>query len=408
MDKLTDVLIVGGGLNGPALALALAQAGLTTRILDAAPATQFEDAAFDGRAYALALASRRMLSALDLWDGLAGHAQEILDIKVADGIEGTGSTGAPLHFDHRDIAETEMGHLLEDRFLRKGLLDACAASDAITTENDATVVAQTSGPDSATVTLADGRRHSARLLVAADGRSSPTATRAGITRIGWDYAQTSLVAAVDIEKPHLGVAHQMFFAQGPLAILPLPGNRVSIVWTESNARAAAISALTDTAYLDVLRPRFGSFLGEIALAGQRYSYPLGLTLANRLIAPRLALVGDAAHGIHPLAGQGLNLGLRDVAALAQVLVDATRRGEDIGATDVLERYRRWRQFDIAAVAAATDGINRVFSNNHPLLRAGRAFALGAANALPGLRRAMIRQAAGITGDLPHLMQGRTL
>ncbi|MEO1312249.1 MAG: UbiH/UbiF/VisC/COQ6 family ubiquinone biosynthesis hydroxylase [Pseudomonadota bacterium] len=408
MEQITDVAIVGGGLNGPALALALAQAGITAEVFDAAPRTLFEDPEFDGRAYSIALATRRMLAALGLWDGLEAGAQPILDIKVSDGREGQGASAHPLHFDHREIAEGPMGHLVEDRHLRAALRGACAETSGITIHNDAAVIHHAVTPGGVTVTLADGSERKARVLVAADGRTSPTAARAGITRTGWDYAQTSLVAALETERPHEGIAHQVFFPQGPLAVLPLTGNRVSIVWTEARARAEAISVLPDAAYLDVLRPRFGDFLGEIRLTGQRYSYPLGLTLANRLVAPRLALVGDAAHGIHPLAGQGLNLGLRDVAALAEVLAEARRRGEDIGAPDVLERYRQWRQFDIATLAATTDGINRVFSNDNPVMRLGRTLALSAANALPGVRRAMIRQAAGLAGDLPQLMRGRAL
>lgn len=405
---MDDVAIIGGGLNGPTLALALAGAGLRVRVLDAAPAEVFEDPAFDGRAYALALATRRMLDALGLWDGLAGQAQPINDIKVSDGRAGEGPAPWVLHFDHREIAEGPMGHLIEDRYLRSALRTAVQAAENITAEAGATAVAQIADAGAVTVTLADGTIRTARLLVAADGRGSPTAVRAGIQRTGWEYGQTSLVAALETERPHHGVAHQMFFPEGPLAILPLPQNRVSTVWTEAAGRAADIAALPDDAYLEVLRPRFGSFLGRIGLVGARYTYPLGLSLANRLVAARLALVGDAAHGIHPLAGQGLNLGLRDVAALAEVLVDARRRGEDIGAADVLERYRRWRQFDIAALAAATDGINRMFSNDNMLLRLGRDLMLGAVNSLPDLRRGLIREAAGLSGDLPVLLQGRGL
>jgi 2-octaprenyl-6-methoxyphenol hydroxylase len=196
--------------------------------------------------------------------------------------------------------------------------------------------------------------------------------------------------------------------EGPLAILPLPGNRASIVWTEARARAAAIEALAEADHLAVLRPRFGDFLGDIRLAGTRFSYPLGLSLADRWIGDRLALAGDAAHGIHPLAGQGLNLGLRDVAALAEVVVAARRRGQDIGAPDVLAGYQRWRRVDTTLLAAATDGLNRLFSNDNPLLRLGRDLGLGLVNRLPPLRRALIEEAAGLTGDLPVLLRGRRL
>ena len=408
MSEMTDLLIVGGGLNGPALALAAASAGLSARVLDAAPAATHADPGFDGRAYALALTTRRMLSALGIWDGVADHAQPIEDIKVSDGVAGQGAAPFFVHFDHREIAEGPMGHMLEDRWLRRALLDAAAAAPGVVVENEAMVTAQEAGPGAVEVTLASGAVRRARLLVGADGRASGTAARAGIARTGWGYGQTSLVAALETERPHNATAHQMFFPEGPLAILPLPGNRVSIVWTESEARAARINEMDDADYMAALRPRFGGFLGEIRLAGARYSYPLSLSLANRLVADRLALVGDAAHGIHPLAGQGLNLGLRDVAALAEVLADAHRRGEDIGGADVLERYRRWRQFDIATLAAATDLINRGFSNANPLLRAGRVLALGAVNAVPALRRGMIRQAAGLGGDLPRLLQGRAI
>jgi 2-octaprenyl-6-methoxyphenol hydroxylase len=234
------------------------------------------------------------------------------------------------------------------------------------------------------------------------------ARRAGIRRRGRDYGQTSLVSAVAHERPHGGIAHQFFMPAGPLAILPLPCERSSIVWTETTARAAAIAEQDDAGYLAELHPRFGDFLGDIRLGGARYSYPLGLSLAERIVGDRLALAGDAAHGIHPLAGQGLNLGLRDIATLAEVVVAARRRGQDIGAPDVLAAYERWRRFDIALLAAATDGINRLFSNDNPLLRLCRDLGLGAVNRLPALRRVLIGEAAGLSGDLPLLMRGRPL
>jgi 2-octaprenyl-6-methoxyphenol hydroxylase len=226
--------------------------------------------------------------------------------------------------------------------------------------------------------------------------------------MGWQYGQTALVCAIQHEHAHKGTAHQFFMPSGPLAILPLTGNRASIVWTEKTERAAEIQGLSDEAYLEVLRPRFGDFLGEISLVGERFSYPLGLSLAQDFIGPRVALVGDAAHSVHPIAGQGLNAGLKDVAALAEVLADASRRGEDIGRADVLTRYRQWRRFDTATLAFATDSFNRLFSNDNGILRTIRDLGLGAANALPGLRRGLIREAAGLTGDLPRLAKGQPL
>jgi 2-octaprenyl-6-methoxyphenol hydroxylase len=402
-----DILIVGGGLNGPCLALACAQAGLTSIVIDALPEEVRSGTGFDGRSYALALASVRMLGALGLWADLAPHAQPILQIKASDGRAGEGAAPFFLHFDSAELEEGPMGHMLEDRYLRRTLLDAMAADARITHRPGTTVTAQKTD-SAAEVTLADGSTLAGRLLIGADGRRSGTAERAGIRRTGWDYGQTALVCAIAHEHPHHGIAHQFFMPPGPLAILPLPGNRSSIVWSETHADAKRLMDAEDAAFLDHLRPRFGDFLGEISLAGQRYSYPLNLTIANAFVADRLALVGDAAHGVHPIAGQGLNLGLRDVGALAEVLADAHRRGEDIAAADVLARYQSWRRFDTATLALATDGVNRLFSNDNPVLRTIRDLGMGAVSSVPGLRRAFMRQAAGLSGDVPRLLQGREL
>jgi 2-octaprenyl-6-methoxyphenol hydroxylase len=256
--------------------------------------------------------------------------------------------------------------------------------------------------------LQSGEARRARLAVGADGRGTGTGARAGIKRVEWAYGQTALVCAIEHALPHNGVAHQFFMPHGPLAILPLTQNRSSIVWSETAQDAAVINGLDDAAYLDVLRPRFGSLLGDIKLAGARYTYPLGLSLAHSMIAPRIALLGDAAHGVHPIAGQGLNAGLRDVAALAEVVADAARRGEDIGTQAALARYQEWRRFDNAALALATDSFNRLFSNDNALVRMARDIGMAAVNALPGLRRGFMREAAGLTGELPRLMQGKTL
>jgi 2-octaprenyl-6-methoxyphenol hydroxylase len=408
MTNDADILIAGGGLNGPALALALAQAGLSVIVVDARPAPARAEAGFDGRAYALAIASRRLLGVLGVWDRVAAQSQPILQIKASDGRAGDGAAPFFLTFDHAEIEEGPMGFMLEDRFLYAAFLAALAAEPRITLLSGETVVAQEATAQGVTVTLASGRRLAARLLIGCDGRGSGTARRAGITRSGWGYGQTALVTAIAHERPHHGIAHQFFMPAGPLAILPLPGHVSSIVWSETEAQAAAIQALPDDQYLAALRPRFGDFLGDIALAGTRFTYPLSLSLANRFVAPRVALVGDAAHGVHPIAGQGLNLGLRDVAALAEVLTLAQRRGEDIGAADVLDRYQRWRRFDATALALGMDTVNRLFSNDNPLLRAGRDLGLGLVNALPGLRRGLMRQAAGLTGDRPKLLQGKPI
>jgi 2-octaprenyl-6-methoxyphenol hydroxylase len=402
-----DILIVGGGLNGPALALALSQGGFAVAVLDALPASTRRAEVFDGRSYALALASQRLLTALGVWTVVAAHAQPILKIVATDGRAGEGPSPLALGFDHAEIEEGPMGYMVEDRYLRRALIAALDGA-GVTHRSGAQVVAQERTIGGVAVVLDDGERIEARLLVGADGRRSGVAARAGIKRMGWDYGQTALVSAIEHEMPHEGIAHQFFMPSGPLAILPLPGNRSSIVWSETHDQAHAIAGLDDAGYLAALRPRFGDFLGEIGLVGARFSYPLSLSLAHSLIGPRLALVGDAGHGVHPIAGQGLNLGFRDVAALAEVLTLAQRRGEDIGAPDVLARYQEWRRFDTVTLALATDGFTRLFSNDNPILRAGRDIGLGLVNALPGLRRTFIREAAGLTGDSPRLLTGRAV
>ncbi len=401
-EQKTEVVIVGGGLNGPALALALAQAGLRVTVVDARAPQDRAEVGFDGRAYALALASQRLLQAVGVWPVTA---QPILQVVASDGRAGEGASPFALQFDAAEMEDGPMGFMVEDRHLYAGFLAAMAAQPLITLLSGQTVVAQEAGQ----VTLASGAVLHAQLVVGCDGRASGTALRAGIGRQGWSYGQTALVTAVHHQRPHGGAAHQFFMPGGPLAILPLAGgHHSSIVWSEQDSAAARLAALDDAAFLAELRPRFGDYLGEITLAGARFSYPLSLSLADSYVAPRLALVGDSAHGVHPLAGQGLNLGLRDVAALAEVVVQAHRRGEDIGALDVLQRYQSWRRFDTTAMALGMDGINRLFSNDNPLLRGLRDLGLGLVNAAPALRRGFMRQAAGLNGAPPKLMTGQAL
>lgn len=408
MQRDGDIIIVGGGLSGPILALALAQTGHSVTVIDALSEKIRKNAAFDGRSYAIALTSGRLLQGIGIWDAITEHAQPILEIKVTDGRAGEGPSPLFMHFDHAEIEEGPMGHMVQDRHLRRALLDAMAQADGITHLSGETVIDQHVAPGTVAVTLASGRTLTGALLVGADGRSSGTALRAGIRRTRWGYGQTALVCAIAHEKPHHGIAHQFFMPPGPLAILPLPGNVSSIVWSETDENATAFHALPDAEYLTMLRPRFGDFLGEISLVGNRYTYPLSLSLAHNLAKDRIALIADAAHGVHPIAGQGLNAGMRDIAALAEVITDATRRGEDPGSIAVLKRYEEWRRFDNTALALATDAFNRLFSNDNTFVRGLRDLGMGVVNAVPGLRRGFIREAAGLTGDLPRLMQGRPL
>lgn len=403
MNYDSDILIVGGGLNGPALALALASKDFSVTVIDVLPEKLRKNAAFDGRAYALALGSMRLLGRIDVWNRVESHAQPMVEIKASDGRAGEGPAPFFLHFNSTEIEEGPMGFMLEDRFLRRAFFEAMKEAGGITQIEDR-VVQQTVNSAGVTVTLESGARLRTRLLVGCDGRASGTAFRAGIRRTGWDYGQTALVSAIAHEKLHHGIAHQLFMPSGPLAILPLPGNVSSIVWAESHDNAAAINALNDAEYMEVLRSRFGDFLGAIKLRGKRFSYPLNLTIADAFVAERMALIGDAAHGMHPIAGQGLNAGLRDVGALVDVLIHAARRGEDFASALVLARYQEWRRFDVQTLALATDMTNKLFSNDNPFLRAVRDLGMGAVNAMPGLRRTFMREAAGLTGELPELMR----
>lgn len=407
MEHDADILIAGGGLNGPTLALALAQAGLRVVVVDARPAPARADAAFDGRAYALAAASQRLLAAVGVWPAVATVAQPILRVSTSDGGPSQGG-GAVLDFAAGELDGGPLGFMLEDRHLYAATLAAIGQEVGVSLLSGRAVVDQQVTPGGVVVTLDDGARLTGRLLVGCDGRASGVAARAGIRRVGRDYGQTALVGALRPEHAHEGVAHQVFLPGGPLAILPLRDGRVSIVWAEARAAATEIAALSDDDYLNLLHQRIGHITGAITLAGPRFAYPLTLTLAEEYVRPRLALVGDAAHGVHPVAGQGLNLGLRDVAALAEVLVAAWRRGEDIGALDVLLRYQRWRRSDATLLALGMDGVTRLFSTTNPLAVAARGIGMRAVAALAGPRRFLMREAAGLGPDLPRLLQGKRL
>jgi len=413
MVERSDIIVVGGGLIGPALALALAAPGFRVTVLDRVTAERRAEPEFDGRAYAFALGSQRLMQVLGLWDAIADKAQPIRDVEVDEGAPSAAMSRAPLlHFDPRELDEGRVGWIVEDRWLRGPLMDALAAAANITELAPVEIAGIDYDSAGATVRLQDGRTLAAPLVIAGDGRRSVIAEVAGIRRLRWGYGQTGLVNAIAHEFPHQGVAHQSFFPGGPFAVLPLPDDgpihRSSLVWSERTHEAERLQGLSDAAFTAEVAARVGGRLGRIALAGKRWAYPLDLTLAERYVAPRLALAGDAAHGIHPIAGQGLNIGLRDVAALAEVLVEAARIGEDIGSPLVLERYQSWRRFDATTLALGMDALNRLFSNRDPALRLARDAGLAMVNRMGWLRRAFMREAAGTTGAVPRLMTGRPL
>ena len=408
MNNDTDIIIVGGGLIGSALAIALSSIGFDVTVVDRQSNKLTKSQNFDGRAYALSHASIRMLKVLGIWNYFKENAQPILDIKVSDGRVGEGASDWFLHFDHQELEEGPMGHLIEDRYIREALKTDIEMSKQIKYIYNAEVISQNVKDTGVSLNLSDGQVLRTQLLVGCDGRNSKIAHWSNISHVGWNYNQTALVCALSHEKQHFGVAHQFFNPAGPLAILPLKDNKSSIVWTETKDRAKHINDMCDEDYLNALSPFIGNFLGSINLVGDRFSYPLGLSLADSFIAKRTVLVGDSAHGIHPLAGQGLNLGLKDIAALTEVLALAKRRGESFSSKQVLERYQKWRRFDTSAMAVATDSINKLFSNDNIILRSMRDVGLGSVNATPHLRRSFMRHAAGLSGDLPKLLQGQII
>jgi len=403
--RRVDVLISGGGMVGLPLGLALARGGLKTVIADAAPPAKILDPAFDGRVSALAYASVRMLGALEVWEKLAPQAQPIREILVTDGQAGKPASPFSLHFDAQEVGADSLGHIAENRHIRAALYQAVDAAANLELMAPATVKSLSVEPGGAMIRLADGEEIAASLVIAADGRESPLRAQMGVQVIGWSYPQTGIVATVEHEKPHNGVAYEHFLPSGPFAILPMTGNRSSLVWTEAKTKAPVLLALDEAGFNDELARRFGGHLGKTKSAGPRWSYPLSFHLARDFVRTRFALAGDCAHGIHPIAGQGLNLGLKDAAALAEVLLDAARLGRDIGTLDTLKRYERWRRFDSFALAASTDALNRLFSNDIAPLRHLRDLGLGIVDSIGPARRFFMRHAGGDIGKLPRLMKG---
>ena len=432
-DLTVDVLIVGGGMVGQTLAVALGGAGLTVAMIDRADPASFLDAGFDGRVSAIAAGSRRVLEALGVWAALAGKAEPIRDIRVTE-------TNSPLfiHFDHEDLARGGLrnnlwrhmrhaspdgasaepfGHIVENRDIRSALMGRLAQLPNVTLMAPVELVDVANEPARALATLSDGKRIAASLVVGAEGRESMLRQSRGIAATRWSYGQTAIVCTVTHALPHGGVAHERFLPVGPFAILPMTDgqdtqgrtmHRSSLVWVERAAIVPTMLKLGAADFDGEIARRFGDFLGPVRAIGPRWSYPLGLMHAERYIDERMALIGDAAHAIHPLAGQGLNLGIRDVAALAEVLVDARRLGLDIGFGEVLSRYERWRRTDNVVLAAVTDGLNRLFSNTIGPFALARGLGLAAVNRVPPLKRFFMRHAMGLVGELPRLVKGEPL
>jgi 2-octaprenyl-6-methoxyphenol hydroxylase len=402
----TDLVIGGAGFAGLALAIALRQGlgeAFTVTVVDPAlGAAQSKDP----RASAIAAAARRLFEAIDVWDAVAANAQPILDMVVTDSKLDDAVRPTFLTFGGEVEEGEPFAHMIENRHLIDALVKK---AKVLGIDLRVGAVAGFENTTNAIdVALADGESISARLLVGADGARSKIREAAGIATHGWNYDQSAIVTTVMHEREHSGRAEEHFLPAGPFAILPLTGKRVSIVWTETAPEAERIVALPDAEFHAELEKRFGLHLGDLAVTGARRAFPLGLFTAREFVAERLALVGDAAHIIHPIAGQGLNMGLRDVAALAEAIADAARLGLDIGAPDVLTRYQRWRRFDTMTMGVATDGLNRLFSNSSDVLRLARDVGLGLVERIPALKRVFIREAAGFTGDVPKLLRGEAL
>ena len=406
MTAQRSIVICGGAFAGLALALALRQGlGPDIPVIVADPALAIRPSR-DPRATAIVAACRRLFEALGVWEEVAPKAQPILDMVVTDSQLADAMRPVFLTFAGEVEPGEPFAHMVENR----NLIDALAArAEAAGVDLRATAVnSYETSADSIDVVLADGSTIAASLLVAADGARSKLRERAGIATHGWEYDQSGIVVTVGHERDHHGRAEEHFLPAGPFAILPLTGKRSSLVWTETRSEAARITALGEDEFHAELEQRFGLHLGEIKALDKPRAFPLGYFVARSFIADRLALVGDAAHVIHPIAGQGLNMGLKDVAALAEVVVDAARLGMDPGQADVLERYQRWRRFDTMAMGVATNSLNLLFSNESKLLRAVRDIGLGIVDRAPPLKNLFIRQAAGLTGEVPRLLKGEAL
>lgn len=398
-----NVLIIGGGMAGLILAAALGSAGVSTAVIEPLAPEKLLDPGFDGRTTAIAGGSRNALASIGVWPEMGDEAADILEIRVSD-------EHSPLflHYDHAELDDGPLGHIVENRIIRSALLERLTTLSSVKLFFGRRVESLDREGQFARAFLSDGTTLVAQLAIATDGRGSPTRKAANINVRQWRYPQIGIVCTVQHQYPHHGVAQEKFLPAGPFAILPMTGQRSSIVWTEKAELAPALLELPNQEFAEEVQIRFGDYLGDLEIVGPKFSYPLGLLHAEHYIAPRLALAGDAAHAIHPIAGQGLNIGIRDAAALAEIIVDALRLGLDPGSVNVLEGYERWRRFDNTMMIAATDGLNRIFSNDVGPIKFARDVGLAAVNRTPPLKRLFMRHAMGVLGDLPRLIRGEPI
>lgn len=395
-----DVTIIGGGMVGLTAAIGLAQSGFDVAVIERAPQGDLTAVAYDGRASALAFATCRMLEALGIWRHMEKYAQPINEIRVSDG-----PSLLHLHFDHKALGEGPLGNMVENRHTRIALFDRVAELENIQLFQGEEIEAMERTADKAIVSLAGNCQIRSKLLLGTDGRNSMVRQSAGIPVSVFDYKQHGIVCSIEHEVSHEGIAHERFLPAGPFAILPLTGNRASLVWTEKTHLVKTIMALPDRSFAAEIQRRAGDFLGRVKPVGGRWAYPLSLQYADTYTDNRMAILGDAAHGIHPIAGQGLNLGLRDVAALVEVISNSARVGLDIGSAQVLDSYSHWRHTDNAALIGVTDVLNRLFSNDVTPVRAARDIGLAVVNEIPPLKNFFMSHARGTVGELPKLLRG---
>ena len=399
MNVRYDICVVGGGMSGMTAALALAKAGFDVALVERESRKRLLDSAFDGRVSSIAFGSKLVLERLDAWEAIGGRAEPIRQIRVSDR-----QSPLFLHYDHRDVGDHPLGWIMENRILRQALDGAVSRAERVHPVRGE-VVAMERDDIGAAVALEGGAGIECRLVVACDGARSPLRAMAGIGAWKHDYRQKGIVATVRHERPHGSVAHERFLAGGPFAILPLPGDLSSLVWTEKEAVAERVLKLDRQAFAEEVAWRFGDFLGGLEILDPVWSHPLGLVLADALVARRLVLLGDSAHAVHPIAGQGFNLGVRDAAVLAEVLADGRRLGLDPGTGALLEAYARRRRVDTMMLVTVTHGLNRLFALNSAPAALARGLGLAAVNRMPPLKRLLMRDAMGIAGRLPRLMSG---